>query len=85
MKIIEECKSNTTIPPNGTLIKISEYISPKEKCSGFLVKQKHIDCRRTNENGTYIGWFPGAGGDIWAILHKDGTIGAYSFNEIFDI
>ena len=84
MKTIRECKEGTVLPSNGTLVKIGNDILPKDGCGGFLVKQKYIDCRRTNENGTYVGWFPGAGGDIWAIEHEDGTTGAYVFDEIFD-
>jgi hypothetical protein len=25
---------------------------------------------------------PGHGGDVWFVLHEDGTVGAYSFTEM---
>ena len=82
---VEKAKSEGHLPEVGTLVKTSEKIIESERCKGFLVKDKHIVCRRPNQNGTYRGWVPGAGGDLWWIEHQDGTIGAYMYNEIQDL
>ena len=82
---IEAAKSKTQLPSNDTPVRIKSDIKPNEKCGGFLVQQEHIDCRRANENGLYVGWVPGAGGDVWWVKHQDGTIGAYMFTELTDV
>lgn len=82
---IEKCEKNNQLPKMGVKVKIKNKIAGKKICMGFFVKDKYINCRRTDEVGTYRGWVPGAGGDVWWIEHMDGTIGAYLFDELTDI
>jgi len=73
-----------TLPEEGIRVKIKKKLSTKT--GGFLVKQHHIDCRRPNQTGVYLGYVPGAGGDVWWVQHdEDETIGAYLNNEITDV
>jgi hypothetical protein len=85
MKSIENCKSISCLPKEGMKVRIKEKIEVNENCRGFLVLPKHLDVRRPNEVGEYIGYVPGAGGDLWWIKHKDGTVGAYSTDELTDV
>jgi hypothetical protein len=48
---------------------------------GMLIAQKHLDARKPNAEGVIKGWVPGHGGDVWWVEHKDGSVGAYSFDE----
>jgi hypothetical protein len=85
MKTVEEYKSHKRLPEHGIKVRIKEKIELNEDCGGFLVHQKHLDVRRPNEVGEYIGYVPGAGGDLWWIKHIDGTVGAYSTDELTDV
>jgi hypothetical protein len=84
MKPIAESKKTTTLPEHGTLVKIKSKRLPPEKCGGFFVKQKHIDARIPKENGEYVGWVAGGGGDLWWVKHDDGLIGCYLHTEVID-
>lgn len=84
IRTISESKSMNRLPENGTLCKITSKILPQKECGGFFVKEKHIECRKPSINGIYRGWVPGAGGDIWWIEHEDGTVGAYTYEEVID-
>jgi len=53
-----------------------------ESTDGMLINCKHLDVRRPNATGRYIGWVPGHGGDVWWVEHDDGIVAAYSYNEI---
>jgi len=82
---IKECKEHRRLPENGTKVRISEQITPIDDCGGFLVHQRHLIARKPGAVGEYIGWVPGAGGDLWWIKHDDDSIGAYSFTEVNDL
>jgi hypothetical protein len=82
---VRQARRTSRLPVYGSKVKIKNKITPMNECGGFLVKGNHILCRRPNEQGEYNGWVPGAGGDIWWIKHSDGTIGAYTFDELTDI
>jgi hypothetical protein len=84
MRPIAKFRKTGKLPAFGTPVKIKKYIADKEACGSFLVQQRYLDARRPNEVGGYSGYVPGAGGDVWWIEHKDGTIGAYMYNEITD-
>lgn len=48
--------------------------------NGFFVKQHHIDARKpVGTRGKYHGPIPGGGGDLWWVLHEDGSIGVYCY------
>lgn len=48
--------------------------------NGFFVKPHHIDARKpVGTPGKYNGIVPGGGGDLWWVLHEDGSIGAYCY------
>lgn len=82
MPKISYYKRKKILPEIGTKLRIKKRILPNDKCGGFLVKQHHIDVRRPGEEAEYAGYVPGAGGDIWWVRHQDGSIGAYTFDEI---
>ncbi len=85
MKPIQKAKKFHILPSIGRPLRTKKRIVPKEKCGGFFVKNKHLDARKSNCYGTYIGYVPGAGGEVWWIEHEDGTIAAYMYNELTDI
>jgi hypothetical protein len=85
MKPLQRLRKNNVLPTAGEKVKIKKKIMSKEDCTSFFVKDKHLDCRRPNEVGTYRGWVPGAGGDVWWIIHEDGTVGAYQYTELTDV
>ena len=82
--MIKQSKERNILPEIGTLVVTSTKILPEKECYGFFVKEQYIKARKPSTNGVYIGYVPGAGGDIWWIKHEDETIGAYLVNEIFD-
>ena len=84
MKPVIKAKKNMVLPEHGTEVKITSNIMLPEECIGFCVKQEYIDARRPNENGIYVGWVGGNGGDVWWIKHEDGSIGCYEYTEIID-
>lgn len=47
---------------------------------GMLVRQDHIDTRRSSAEGIVRGHVPGHGGDVWWVSHGD-EVGAYCFDE----
>jgi hypothetical protein len=48
----------------------------------FFVKEKNIITRKPNTIGTYYGYVPGAGGDVWWVKHEDETVAAYGYYEV---
>jgi len=82
---IKECKENSRLPEYGTAVRIAETIAPEEDCGSFFVQDKHIKARKPGATGLYHGYVPGAGGDVWWVLHEDDTVGAYEFTEVFDL
>ena len=86
MRPLEKAKKCKVLPTEGTLVKtkVKLFYTP-EGAKGFLVQGKHIDARVPNTIGTYIGWVPGAGGDVWWIKHEDGSVGAYEYTELTDV
>ena len=51
------------------------------KTTGFYIVQKNLNARKPNKKGKILGYVPGHGGDVWWVTHKDGTVGAYGFDE----
>jgi len=49
---------------------------------GMAVADKFLLGRRAGEEGIVEGYFPSLGGDVWAVKHEEGVIGAYCFNEL---
>jgi hypothetical protein len=82
---IAECKENMRLPEFGTKVRIADTIATNEECASFLVHNRHIEARKPGSVGTYHGYVPGAGGDVWWVLHEDNTVGAYEFTEVFDL
>lgn len=76
----------TQVLPNTRItVRTKKRIAPKEECRGFFVHDRNLDARKPNTIGYFIGYVPGAGGDVWWIEHDDRTIGAYMYNELTDI
>lgn len=82
---VRNAKKKNMLPERGSKVKIKKRIMSNDQCGGFLVKPEYIDSRRPNENGEYLGYVPGAGGDVWWIKHEDGTVGAYTYEELTDV
>jgi len=81
---IEECKRTNKIPERGTFVKISNKIRHRALCKGFCVSKKFLDNRKKDMLGVYLDYIPGAGGEVWLIMHEDSTIAAYMYDEVFD-
>jgi len=72
-------KQPSTTPELGSRFKVTELQSTR----GFIIDQRHLDCRRLGATGTYHGYVPGHGGDVWWIRHDHSeNIGAYCFTEL---
>ena len=82
MGTIEYSKQQNRLPEFGVPCKT--VCNKETLTSAFFVKQKYIDVRK-DAVGRYVGFVPGAGGDAWWVEHENKTIGAYMFNEVFDI
>ncbi len=78
---IKECKKQLVFPKWGTPVKTRPYKGVEP--GGFLVSKDLIDNRK-KATGKYIGFAAGAGGDVWYVVHDDGSIAAYSTIEVFD-
>lgn len=64
---------------NGTTIETHSNLDG-EQVAAILVASKHIEARRTNEQGTIIGVVGGHGGDLYWVKHEHGTA-VYGFWE----
>jgi hypothetical protein len=84
MKPIKKAKKMRQLPEIGTELKTKSKIMSSKRCTGFCVKREYIDARKPNENGTYAGYVPGNGGDVWWVKHEDGSIGCYEYTEVID-
>lgn len=78
---IAECKQSNVLPELGTSVRT--VVDRSVKAESFFVKEKHLVARQ-NGIGEYRGFVPGAGGEVWWVLHPDGLIGAYLYTEVFD-
>ncbi len=68
-----------TLPDLGSFVRtIVDTDAEVFTCSGCTAP-------RRDALGRYIGFVPEANGDVWKIEHKDKSIGAYLFSEVFDI
>ena len=85
MKPYELFEKTGELPKIGEQFKTKIYLTPADECRGFYVKDKHLDTRRSDVIGKYVGYVPGCGGDVWWIEHEDGSIGAYLYNELTDV
>lgn len=45
------------------------------------IKLIHLKARRPNTEGTVKNFVPGCGGDVWFVLHEDGSVAAYRTDE----
>ena len=83
---ILEARRRNVLPQQGTELKIKARIAPNSRCKHFFVAQKHIDCRKPNATGKFLGWIPGGGGDLWWIQHNEtNDVGAYLYKEVTDV
>jgi hypothetical protein len=71
-------ESPSVILRNHTKVIIHDTI---DKDPGFLVKDRHLECRKPSISGIIWGVIPGHGGDVYWVKHGDETIGAYCFTE----
>lgn len=55
--------------------------SKLESPTGMILGDKFKLNRKANTEGTVVGFFPGHGGDVWAVRHADGSEAAYCFTE----
>ena len=79
---IYESKAAGRLPEEGT--RVITRLNPKTLTASFLVADKNLKPRRDGV-GIYTGYVPGAGGDVWWIEHEDKTVGAYCYDEVFDL
>lgn len=77
---IAEAKEKNRLPEYGTPVQIQMV---DQDTKGFFVATKHLVARK-NAPGIYIGYVPGAGGDLWWVQHEGGEVGAYLFTEVSD-
>lgn len=58
-------------------------VSHLEDTTGFIIADRHIDCRKAGMTGTIRSYVPGHGGDVWFVDHDaSDDIGAYCFTEL---
>lgn len=48
---------------------------------GMDVSERYINSRAPSKVGVVSGNVPGCGRDLWFVHHKDGSVGAYTFDE----
>lgn len=48
---------------------------------GMLIEEKYLVARRSDVEGTIVGYVPGHGGDVYWVRHGNGDLAAYSFLE----
>jgi hypothetical protein len=84
-KPIKTAKLKQELPEYETQLKTKAKILSPDKCGGFFVKSVYIENRKPNTVGSYVGWVPGAGGDLWWVKHKDSTIACYLYTEVTDL
>lgn len=62
----------------GTKIQTHKQL---EAPTGFIVKARYLEARRTNSFGVVGGFVPGHGGDVYWVRHDDGEVAVYGFWE----
>ena len=55
-----------------------------EECSWFPVAPSCIESRKAASGGTTLTWPPGTGGSVWLVRHQDGSVAAYTPDELED-
>ena len=73
-----------TLPDTAIPLKVKVKIRSSEQCEGYFVHPKNITTRRPGALGHYRGFVPGAGGDVWWVIHEDSTVAAYQVDELTD-
>jgi len=48
----------------------------------MFITQKYLENRRAEAIGTINSYVPGHGGDVWWVIHDDGTTAAYCVTEM---
>lgn len=66
------------LPKTGIRVRVVSLGST----TGMLIKQIYLDARKVGIEGTYKGWVPGHGGDVWWIVHADQSVAAYMTTEL---
>lgn len=66
----------------GVKVKTNEVLG---STAGMLIASRYIQARTPNEEGEIVGYVAGHGGDVWWVKHTDGTIAAYSFDEMEEV
>lgn len=66
----------------GIFVRTNEKVNEPGATTGFLMKQEYLDARRVGAVGQVSRYVPGHGGDVWFVMHEDGTVAAYGFPEM---
>jgi hypothetical protein len=66
----------------GIFIRTNSKVDEPGSTEGFLIKQHHLLTRKSGELGQVQQYVPGHGGDVWFVMHTDGTVAAYGFPEM---
>lgn len=77
-----EVDNNHTLPMMGTKVKTVPEFDPKAT-SGMFVSPKNLSTRKENTEGMYAGYVPGHGGDVVWVRHTDGSVAAYTTEELY--
>lgn len=80
--VVAQHKRDKVLPTAGMRVRVRT--NPDECTGGWFVNEKYLNARRSLAFGVYRGFVPGCGGDVWWIEHNDGSIAAYSADEVFD-
>lgn len=64
---------------SGTQVVTHETL---DSTQGFIVKPRHLECRKGNQRGMIAGVVGGHGGDVYWVQHEGSEdVGAYCFTE----
>jgi hypothetical protein len=66
----------------GIFVRILERVNDPGSTTGMLIKDEYLKARRAGAVGQVHSYVPGHGGDVWFVMHEDGSVGAYGFPEM---
>jgi hypothetical protein len=84
-KSVAECLETKVLPNKGIRVKTKPNVGPSFEMTAAFTSPKYVGARSPDKVGTYLGWVPGCGGDVWWVKHDDGSTAIYMPEELVDL
>lgn len=81
-RYLQHCKEHNILPMRGWPVQTDRILV--KMGLGILISEEIKEQRKPGVEGYYVDFVAGHGGDVWWVIHRDGTFAPYMFTEVYD-